>query len=245
MNWVAPIRDEKTLTDFLEVLKETDIKYYIMFEIGIGTGLQLQDILNLKVKDVKNKDELTVVIGTKHMERTFVFPEDLKHILDDYTAGKKANEYLITSIAHPDTPISREQVYRVLRAAGHKVGLSSIGAQTMRKTFAWNYFQKTHDIYYLQQLFNHASPSITYRFIGEKPNVSFFLQKMTPAENERCRYLLFLNNSGEARLNRIIGDLNDIKKQFLSPNNNDSYYGKVNSLLEELEVLIDDFHHIK
>ena len=48
MNWVAPIKDSETLSKFKEALKNTDYKYYIMFEIGVGTGLQLQDILKKK-----------------------------------------------------------------------------------------------------------------------------------------------------------------------------------------------------
>ena len=57
------------------------------------------------------------------------------------------------------------------------MGLTSIGAQTMRKTFAWRYYKSTGDIYYLQNLLNHASPSITYRYIGEKPNVEVYLKR--------------------------------------------------------------------
>ena len=69
--------------------------------------------------------------------------------------------------------------YRALKSAGRSIGLSSIGAQTMRKTFAWRYYRDTGDIYYLQNLLNHASPSITYRYIGERPNVDVVLKKMT------------------------------------------------------------------
>ena len=47
MNWVAPIKDEKTFKDFEERLRMMGSKYYIMFEIGVGTGLQLQDVLKL------------------------------------------------------------------------------------------------------------------------------------------------------------------------------------------------------
>ena len=54
MNWVAPIKDEETLEAFAEALKDIDEKYYFMFELGIGTGLQLQDVLQFKVKDVKD-----------------------------------------------------------------------------------------------------------------------------------------------------------------------------------------------
>ena len=47
MNWVAPIKDEETLEKFKAKLREMDDKYYIMFEIGVGTGLQLQEILKV------------------------------------------------------------------------------------------------------------------------------------------------------------------------------------------------------
>ena len=228
MNWVAPLKDEKTLQLFGETLKQVDYKYYIMFELGVGTGLQLQDILAFKNKDVTNKKEITVEIGTKNIKNTFSIPKDL--ILGHNTSNK---------------PVSREQAYRVLRAAGHKIGLSSIGAQTMRKTFAWKYYKETGDIYYLQNLFNHASPSITYRFIGEKPNMEVVLKKMTPQENERSRYLLYLNGSGKKRLNNIINTLEDIKDNFDNPANNDSFYGKVDCLLEELDALIKNYKETK
>ena len=245
MNWVAPIKDEKTLQLFGETLKEVDYKYYIMFELGVGTGLQLQDILQFKNKDVAGKKEITVNIGTKKISNTFKIKPELQKIIADYTKGKDPNAYLILGHNTANKPVSREQAYRVLRSAGHKIGLNSIGAQTMRKTFAWKYYKETGDIYYLQELFNHASPSITYRFIGEKPNIEIFLKKMTPQENERSRYLLYLNGSGKKRLNSIIDTLTDIRDNFDSPTNNDSFYGKVDCLLDELDSLMENYKNTK
>lgn len=245
MNWVAPIKDEDTLRLFCNALKEVDIKYYIMFQIGIGTGLQLQDILSLKIKDVRGKDEMNVVIGTKKIKNTFKVPETLKIVIEKYTDGKDPDSYLFVGHSTSTKPVSREQAYRVFRSAGHSIGLSSIGAQTMRKTFAWNYYRDTGDIYYLQNLFNHASPSITYRFIGIKPNMHVILKKMTPQENERSRYLLYLNGSGKKRLNAIIDRLTDIRDHFDDPMNNDSFYGKIDCLLVELESLMKNYDETK
>lgn len=245
MNWVAPIKDEETLKLFGETLKEVDYKYYIMFELGVGTGLQLQDILSFKNKDVTGKKEITVEIGTKNIKNTFSIPQDLQKIISDFTKDKDPDAYLILGHASKNKPVSREQAYRVLRAAGHRIGLSSIGAQTMRKTFAWKYYKDTGDIYYLQNLFNHASPSITYRFIGEKPNMEVVLKKMTPQENERSRYLLYLNGNGMKRLNNIIDTLTDIRDNFESPANNDAFYGRVDCLLEELDALMKNYNETK
>jgi len=245
MNWVAPIKDENTLNEFREKLKQLDNKYYIMFEIGIGTGLQLQEILKFKNKDITNKDSITVKIGTRNNKRVFKIPAELKQIISDYTRDKDPDGFLITGHASSSAALSREQAYRVFKSVGHSMGISSIGAQTMRKTFAWRYYKETGDIYYLQELFNHASPSITYRYIGEKPNVSVVLKKMTPEENERSRYMLYLNNSGKDRLDNVITDLKDILDKFDNPANNDSFYGKVDCLLEELEVLMSTYKNTK
>ena len=244
MNWVAPIKDQETLKNFGETLK-VDYKYYIMFELGVGTGLQLQDILAFKNKDVTGKKEIEVTIGTRNMKNVFTVPEELQQIINEYTKGKDPEAYLILGHSSSNKPVSREQAYRVLRSAGHKIGLNSIGAQTMRKTYAWNYYKETGDIYHLQKLFNHASPSITYRFIGEKPNIEVFLKKMTPQENERSRYLLYLNDNGKEKLNKIIDTLTGIRDNFDSPANNDAFYGKVDCLLQELEALMENYQNTK
>ena len=88
--------------------------------------------------------------------------------------SKKVLKQMMDKIAHrgPDD----EGMYVDKHAAiGHRrlsiIDLSH-GAQPM--------YNETGDIYYLQNLFNHASPSITYRFIGEKPNMQVVLKKMTP-----------------------------------------------------------------
>ena len=173
MNWVAPIKDQDTLNSFKEELKKTDVKYYIMFEIGINTGMQLQDIIKLTIKDIKDKNEISTEIGTKKIKSTFVFSDDFKKIVKEFCKDKDLNLPIV--VGQKNKPIAREQAYRVFRAVGKRVGLASIGAQTMRKTFAWNYYKETGDIYYLQNRFNHASPSITSRFIGEKPNIEIVL----------------------------------------------------------------------
>ncbi|MCD7820194.1 MAG: tyrosine-type recombinase/integrase [Lachnospiraceae bacterium] len=245
MNWVAPIKDEETLEKFKAKLREMDDKYYIMFEIGVGTGLQLQEILKFKNKDIRGKESIEACIGTKNIKRTFQIPEELQEIIMNYTEGKDPDAYLILGHASSPSPLSREQAYRALKSAGKSMGLSSIGAQTMRKTFAWRYYKSTGDIYYLQNLLNHASPSITYRYIGEKPNVEVYLRKMTPEENERSRYMLYKNGNGKKRIESLKALLTEIGDEMDNPLNNDAYYGKVDCLLKEMEDLVTNFKQTK
>ena len=88
MNWVAPIKDDETLQKFRDTLRSVDDKYYILFEIGIGTGLQLQDILQFKVKDVRGKDMLIAVIGTRQIEQAFPLKPELQAVITDFITAE-------------------------------------------------------------------------------------------------------------------------------------------------------------
>ena len=241
MGWVSPIKEEDTLLKFKEELRKIDDKYYIMFEIGLGTGMLLQDILKLKNKDVYKKDVLKVKIGARKIETVYNIPKEVQNIITNYIGDRDKNGYLILGHNGSNAPLSREQAYRVFKSVGKSIGLSTIGAQTMRKTFAWNYYKKTGDIEYLQTLFNHASSSITYRYIGERPNVQIILRKTSAEENERSRYMLYLNDAGRKRLTSAINEISAIRDKFDNPANNDSFYGCVDCFLKELEDLIENY----
>ena len=241
MNWVAPIKDENTLQQYKDKLREIDNKYYIMFEIGVGTGMQLQEILRLRVGDVRGKKRIDTMIGTRDIKRSFLIPDELTGRIDEFVRDRDDDEFLILGFPNRNFPLSREQAYRVLRSAGHAVGLNTIGAQTMRKTFAWHYYKRTGDIYYLQNLLNHSSPSITYRYIGEKPNVSLSFSKITANENERARLSLCRDGAGRRRMEAIKDTFSMLEDELNNPINTDAFYGKVDSLLDTIEEILTQF----
>ena len=105
MNWVAPIKDQETLKNFGETLKQVDYKYYIMFELGVGTGLQLQDILAFKNKDVTGKKEIEVTIGTRNMMfhtfiRSLQFLKNYSRLLMSILRVKILKHILFLDIVH-------------------------------------------------------------------------------------------------------------------------------------------------
>lgn len=68
---------------------------------------------------------------------------------------------------------------------------------------------------------------------------------MTPEENERSRYLLYKNGNGKKRIEALRKLLDDINQEMDNPLNNDSYYGKVDCLLTEMEELVTNFNKTK
>lgn len=60
MNYVEPIRDATTVQDIADYLKRIDEKYYVMYEIGIYSGLRVSDILKLKIRDIRGKESIKI-----------------------------------------------------------------------------------------------------------------------------------------------------------------------------------------
>ena len=242
MNWVAPIKDDETLQKFRDALRSVDDKYYILFEIGIGTGLQLQDILQFRVKDVRDKDKLIAVIGTRQIEQSFPLKEELQAVISDFIDGRDDDEYLITGYASTHKPLSREQAYRIFKQTGNRIGLKSIGTQTMRKTFAWRYYKETGDIQYIQNLLNHASPNITFRYIGEKPNIRVIYDKITDDGNQKAMEYLLTDKKGVEDIDAIIHELKQIRRKLTGKRQSLPCYGRVDTLLEQMHDTLRDFN---
>lgn len=171
MNEVQPIRNQKQIKGMCNYLKSKDEKYYIMFVLGIQTGLRVSDILNLKVSDIENMREKRIKEKKTQKTRFLLLNEktytEIKHYIS--SEGLKEDDYLIYSRKHGEDstrPISRVQAYRILQEAGESCGIESIGTHTMRKTFGYHYYKKTQNIAVLMRIFNHSSQSITLRYIG-------------------------------------------------------------------------------
>ena len=55
MNTVEPIRSKQDLRKIENILSRQSLRNLLLFLIGTNCGLRISDILNLNVKDVKNK----------------------------------------------------------------------------------------------------------------------------------------------------------------------------------------------
>ncbi len=166
MNYVEPIRDKAKVMSIAHCLKATDDKYYIMYMIGIHSGLRVSDILRLRIGDVRNKSEIRLREKKTGKEKFFPVSEELGRAISEYCRGKQNGEYLIPSARTADKPVSREYAYRVIHRAGLRFGLEHLGTHTMRKTFGYHFYVQTKDIALLMKIFNHSNENITLRYIG-------------------------------------------------------------------------------
>lgn len=173
MKTVQPIRDAKSISQIKKLLQDKGSKYYIMFIIGINTGLRISDILNLKAADVKDKTHITLIEKKTSKYKRFLINEQLKKEIDTYINDKRLSDdnYIIFSRKGDNKPITRIQAYRVLNDVAAVLKLNEIGTHTMRKTFGYWHYKQYKDVAILQDIFNHSAPSITLRYIGINDDV--------------------------------------------------------------------------
>lgn len=162
---VQPIRSRAKIEEIKKLLKEESERDYFLFVMGINCGLRISDMLKLKVGDVRGKQYIKIKEGKTDKFKRFRINAALQKEINNYTEGMADEDYLFPS-RKGDKPITRVQAYRILNKVAKKVGLEEIGTHTLRKTFGYHFYKKTHDVAMLQEIFNHSSPSVTKRYIG-------------------------------------------------------------------------------
>lgn len=166
MNYVEPIRDIETVKSICAYLKSTNIRNYMMFIIGVYSGLRISDILKLRVADVKDKNAISIREKKTGKQKIFAINPILKKEMKWYCEGKNLNEYLIKSREGANKPLSREMAYKIMKSIGDKFGIPDLGTHTLRKTFGYLHYKQYGDIALLLEIFNHSTQKITLRYIG-------------------------------------------------------------------------------
>lgn len=168
MNTVQPIRDKSVVVDIGEYLKERSMRNYVMYMIGIYSGLRIGDILKLRVRDVRGVDAIAITEQKTGKEKKFPVNGDLKRVISAFVQDKKDYEYLIKSTMPGvyNSPITRQQAYNILHRAGHQFGVEGLGTHSMRKTFGYHFYKQTGNLGMLMKIFNHSSEYVTLAYIG-------------------------------------------------------------------------------
>lgn len=174
MHTVEPIRDPKAIQALMARLYQTNLRDFAWFTLGLNTGLRIGDILRLRVGDVRPAPtrwvERLVIIEQKTGKRKDPpLKPKMKKALQTYLATRpeaKATDPLFPS-QRGGRPLARQSAWRILSEAAVAVGITEpIGTHTMRKTWGYHARKAGIDLVIIQDVLNHASPAVTYRYLG-------------------------------------------------------------------------------
>ena len=171
---VEPIRELKDVKSIKRILSNNP-RNLLLFVVGVNSGLRTQDLLSLKIKDVKDlKIGQSVTVTEKKTGKTNILlvNKEIKEALDAYLKSENHmdNHYLFKSRKGSNAPLTTYAVTMYVQQWCDAINLpGNYGAHTLRKT--WCYHQrKTHGTSWevIAKRLNHSSPSITRRSIGVK-----------------------------------------------------------------------------
>ena len=171
MKTVEPIRDKDDIERMKDFMESWNPRNFLLFVFGLNSGLRISDIVKLKVREVL--DTHVVIIEQKTGKpKQFYINDYLRKQIDKYIKAKslKPYDYLFESNKRDKDgkkrPIGREQAWKILNKCAKACGLKRIGTHSMRKSFGYHLYKMNQDVAVLMEIFNHASPDVTLRYIG-------------------------------------------------------------------------------
>ena len=176
---LKPIKDIKRVFDIQDYLKYKSERNYVLFVLGITTGYRAGDLVELKVRDVKEairRGRFEILEGKKKNSNNIreknrrarpaeILPE-VETILKKYIRDKKDYEYMFPS-RKGNKNIKVSRVTEILKEAAEYFGMEDITAHSMRKTYAYTvYIENDCDIIAVKEMLCHSSIEETKVYLG-------------------------------------------------------------------------------
>jgi len=167
MELVEPIRNKRQIDSMKKYLKGQNIRDYLLFVLGINSGLRISDLLKLTVDEVKDQDRVSIREQKTGKVKDFPLSDTCKKAISEYLKTTGITSGALFPSRKGNRPITRVQAYRILNIAASQVGITeAVGTHTLRKTFGYHAYQNGVDVTRIQKLLNHSAPSITLSYIG-------------------------------------------------------------------------------
>jgi integrase len=185
MKFVQPIRDVAIIVQMKRYLKVRSFRDYLLFSMGIHSGLRIDDLLKLQVWQVRNQQHVTFIAGKiknrkkkRRKERKFIIHPDYRDDLELYIRDLPDDAYLFVSrqrkmkTGEVGLPIRRETAWRMLSRAARHFGVEEIGCHSLRKTWGYHMImnappeQAAYVMALLMEAFGHEEQEVTLRYLG-------------------------------------------------------------------------------
>ena len=152
----------------------------LIIELLYDTGCRVDELVNIKLKDVNQTEKSIKVLGKGAKERIVFYGEYGREYLESYLIDREVllngrkSEYLFVSLESDQLTTRRiaQIIEDILKIVGIK---NKVTAHTLRHTFATHLLNNNADLRSVQELLGHSSLSTT--------------QIYTHVSNERLRHV--------------------------------------------------------
>ena len=143
------------------------IRDRLIIELLYSTGIRVSELVNIKIKDIKIKENQINILGKGNKERIVLFGEKAKEMIKIYLnaykeffKGNILNEYLL--INKKGKQLSTNKIELIVKDVLKKSALKlNISPHTLRHTFATHMLDSGADLKSVQELLGHENLKTT------------------------------------------------------------------------------------
>ena len=153
-----------------------------LFMLGVSTGGRISELLGLQIGDVyQNKRPVTDLLFDKsvvkggEVSRAVPVNSDGRCAIEDlitwhaerYQSTEKNRPLFPSRNGQGEKRMSRRAAHNVLKSAFEAAGLNGhLATHSLRKSFAQRLYDRTGDIFAVQEMLGHKSVTTTQKYLG-------------------------------------------------------------------------------
>jgi integrase/recombinase XerD len=147
-----------------DVETETGLRDRVILEVLYACGMRVSEIINLKISDIDIDSGVLTCHGKGNKQRGIPLGKSAVLWLLDYFNARRKNENQnspILFVSKLGKPLSRQDVYNLVRDCAEKCGFENVSPHTLRHSFATHLLQRGADSRSVQAMLGHADISTT------------------------------------------------------------------------------------
>ena len=170
---VQPITNPKDIKRIKKLLKDNP-RDLLLFTMGINSGLRTQDLLSLRIDDVKEAavgDRIGIKEKKTGKTNVLIINTEIHSAIQNYLKSHTTvvpREYLFKSRKGYNYPLTTYRVTHLVKSWCDKIKLKgNFGSHSFRKT--WCYQQRVQfgvSWEIIAKRLNHSNPAVTRRYLG-------------------------------------------------------------------------------
>jgi integrase/recombinase XerD len=143
-----------------------NLKHRAILMTIYAAGLRVSEVVNLRLADIDSQRQMICVRqGKGRRDRQVMLSPRLLDLLRSYWKSYRPTAWLFPG-ERPESPITRESVWRICKQAGEAAHLSkSISPHTLRHCFATHLLEDAADLRRIQILLGHRNLKTTAKYL--------------------------------------------------------------------------------